>query len=468
MARTKIVCTLGPATEGEKAIESMARWGMDVARLNFSHGTEEEHARRFARVRKVARKVGRPLAVLQDLQGPKIRLGTFREPVVHLREGAPFVLTTAPFEGTAEKAHVTYGRLPREVRKGDRVFLADGTVELRVEGVRGSDVHTQVARGGPLRAHQGINLPGVALGTPSLTAKDRRDLLFGLEMGVDLVALSFVRKPADLRPLKALLARLPHPPWVVAKIEKPEALDHLDRILSEVHGVMVARGDLGVELGFEKVPHAQKTIIAEANRRGKFVITATQMLESMVDHPTPTRAEVSDVANAIFDGTDAVMLSGESAVGKYPVEAVAFLHRIAEEAERSPFYHPERPPFTGVADFHYAASHAAASAARDLGAAAVLSITPTGRMPRLLSKFHMACPVIACSSSEEVLRRLGVVWGVIPLRVAPAFDAEKAVTGALEAASGAGLIHPGQNVLITLSMLAGESEITNVVKLHRV
>ncbi|MEW6758277.1 MAG: pyruvate kinase [Acidobacteriota bacterium] len=468
MARTKIVCTLGPAAQTEACIEALALQGMDVGRLNFSHGTESDHARRCEILRKVSRRIGRPLAALQDLQGPKIRLGSFRDPVVHLEEGAPFTLTTKPCEGGASRAHTTYARLPKDVKKGDRIYLADGTLELHVERVTGSEVHTQVARGGPLRSHQGINLPGVQLSTPSLTAKDKRDLAVGLELGVDFVALSFVRRPGDVRALKALLGRSPHPPWIVAKIEKPEALDHLDGILSEVHGVMVARGDLGVELGLEKVPHAQKTIISEANRRGKFVITATQMLESMVDHPTPTRAEVSDVANAIFDGTDAVMLSGESAAGKYPVEAVSFLHRIAEEAERSPFYHPERQPFTGVADFHHAASHAAASAARDLGAAAVLSITPTGRMPRLLSKFHMACPVIACSAHEPVLRRLAVVWGVVPLRVEPAFDAEKAVTGALEAASRAGHIHAGQTVLVTLSMLAGESEITNVLKLHRV
>lgn len=468
MRRTKIVCTLGPSSQTEEQIKALAAAGMDVARLNFSHGSHADHRRRLDAVRAVATRTGRHLAVLQDLQGPKIRLGAFPAGSVTLAEGRPFTITTSPVEGTAERAATTYLHLTKDVRKGDRIFLADGTLELVVERVAAHEVRTQVVRGGPLRSNQGINLPGVSVSAPSLTRKDREDLAFGLEAGVDLVALSFVRKASDLRALKRQLAGAPNRPWVVAKIEKPEALDNLDAILDEVQGVMVARGDLGVEIGLEQVPQAQKAIIAEANRRGKFVITATQMLESMVDHPTPTRAEVSDVANAIYDGTDAVMLSGESAAGKYPTQATAMLARIAAEAESSPYYHPAREPFTGVTDFHQAASHAAASAARDLKASAVISITPTGRMPRLLSKFHMALPTIACSAHEEVLRRLSVVWGVVPVRVEPSADAERAVTAALDATLRAKLTHPGDTVLVTLSMLAGDSEVTNVIKLHKV
>ena len=468
MLHTKLVCTLGPASHSEERIRDLVEAGMNVARLNFSHGTHQEHGERIATVRRVARKAGRHLGLLQDLQGPKIRLGTFAGGKVVLEEGRPFVLTTRPASGTDQRAHTTYERLPRDVKTGHRIYLADGTLELQVEKVTATEVRTVVVRGGPLRDHQGINLPGVAVSAPSLTPKDRRDLLFGLEQQVDMVALSFVRRASDVRALKKLLARTPNPPWLVAKIEKPEALDNLEAILGEVHGVMVARGDLGVEIGLEQVPQAQKAVIAEANRRGKFVITATQMLESMIDHPTPTRAEVSDVANAIYDGTYAVMLSGESAAGRYPVEATAMLARIAREAESSRYYHPVREPFAGVTDFHQAASHAAAMAARDLSASAVLSITPTGRMPRLLSKFHMTPPVIACSANDAVLRKLAVVWGVTPLKVEPAFDAEKAVSGALEAATRAKLVAPGQTVLVTLSMLAGESEVTNVIKLHRV
>jgi pyruvate kinase len=326
-------------------------------------------------------------------------------------------------------------------------------------------VRTTVVRGGPIRSYQGST--SWAARAPSLTRKDREDLAFGLEAGVDLVALSFVRRASDVRALKRLLVGVPSVPWVVAKIEKPEAMDNLTAILDEVDGVMVARGDLGVEIGLEHVPQAQKAIISEANRRGKFVITATQMLESMIDHHRPTRAEVSDVANAIYDGTDAVMLSGESAAGRFPVEATAMLARIALEAESSPYYHPERALFTGVTDFHQAASHAAASAARDLRASAVLSITPTGRMPRLLSKFHMRQPVVACSAHEEVLRRLAVVWGVAPLSVDPAYDVERAVTQALQAAGGAGLIH-GRDGAVTPLHARGDSEVTNVIKLHKV
>ncbi len=468
MRHTKIVCTLGPASQTEAQILGLTEAGMDVARLNFSHGTQAEHGRRIEAVRTVGSQTGRYLAVLQDLQGPKIRLGTFSGGSVTLEEGKAFTITTAPFEGTAERASTTYDRLPKDVKKGDRIFLADGTIELAVEKVTSRDVRGEIVRGGHLRSHQGINLPGVAVSAPSLTRKDREDLAFGLQAGVDLVALSFVRRASDVRALKRQVSGAGKPPWIVAKIEKPEALDNLASILDEVHGVMVARGDLGVEIGLELVPQAQKHVISEANRRGKFVITATQMLESMIDHPRPTRAEVSDVANAIYDGTDAVMLSGESAAGKYPVEATSMLARIAGEAESSPFYHPVRESFTRVTDFHQAASHAAASAARDLKASAVISITPTGRMPRLLSKFHMAQPIIACSAHDEVLRRLSVVWGVVPLRVGPAFDAERAVTSALEAATAAGLTRAGDTVLVTLSMLAGDSEVTNVIKLHKV
>ena len=468
MAHTKIVCTLGPASHSEERILELAEARMDVARLNFSHSTHEDHAGRFKAVRAVSRRVGRPLAVLQDLQGPKIRLGEFSEGSATLVEGEAFTLATRPCIGTAQKAFTTYGHLPKDVKKGDRIFLADGTIEVRVEKIVAADVRTVVVRGGVLRSHQGINLPGVALSAPSLTKKDKDDLAFGLELGVDIVALSFVRKASDVRGLKKMFAKAEKPPWIVAKIEKPEAMDNLEAILKEVHGVMVARGDLGVEIGPEHVPQAQKTIIAEANRRGKFVITATQMLESMIDHPTPTRAEVSDVANAIYDGTDAVMLSAESAVGNYPVQAVSVLSRIARETENSRFYHPEQQPFTGVTDFHHAASHAAASAAEDLRVAAVISITPTGRMPRLLSKFHMEAPIVACSADEAVLNRLAVVWGVVPLKVEPTYDAEKAVSSALEAVHRAGLVAPGQNVIVTLSMLSGDSEVTNVIKLHRV
>jgi len=467
MARTRILCTLGPASESPERLTALAEAGMSAVRLNFSHGTREQHGARVAAVRAVARRVGRPIAVLMDLQGPKIRLGRFVGGRAQLVEGAPFTLATRAVDGDARRASTSYRSLPRDVRRGSRIFLADGTLELAVERVTDGEVHTAVVRGGTVRDHQGINLPGTALRTPSLTTKDRRDLAFGLELGVDLVALSFVRRASDLQGLRRLVKSRPEAPWIVAKIEKQEALGDLDAILMACDGVMVARGDLGVEVGIERVPTIQKAVLDAANRRGKLTITATQMLESMIDHPRPTRAEVSDVANAVFDGTDALMLSAESAVGAYPVEAVSVMRRVAEEAEASPYYRAPVEGFSGVTDFHRAASHAAASAARDVGAAAVLCITPTGRMPRLLARARLSVPVVACSASERVLNRMALVWGVVPLRVAPSEYAEQAIATALASARASGLVRKGAAVVVTLSMLSGGSEITNVVKLHR-
>ncbi len=468
MARTKILCTLGPASESERAIEELAGAGLSAVRLNFSHGNWKKHGARIRAARAVARRLGRPIGVLMDLQGPKIRLGRFVGGAAVLERGAPFTLTTRPLPGDARRASASYEPLPQDVRRGSRIFLADGSLELEVARIRGDEVLTEVVRGGTVRDHQGINLPGTPLRTPSLTAKDRRDLAFGLRHGVDLVALSFVRRASDVAGLSRLLKNAARPPWIVAKIEKQEALDEIEAILDAAHGVMVARGDLGVEVGLERVPAIQKRVIAEASRRGKFSITATQMLESMIDHPRPTRAEVSDVANAVFDGTDALMLSAESAVGAHAVRAVGFMRRIAEEAEGSPFFGEAFHGFAGVADVHRAASHAAASAARELGASVLLSITPTGRMPRLLSRFRLPVPVVACSASPEILARLSLVWGVVPLKVRGSRHAERAIEEALGTVRKAALVRPGEEVVVTLSMLSGRSEATNVVKLHRV
>jgi pyruvate kinase len=468
MARTKILCTLGPASENEAAIEEMVKAGMSAVRLNFSHGTKAQHLARMRSVRAVSKRTGCRLAVLMDLQGPKIRLGAFSGGAAHLEKGAPFTLTTLPVVGDATRASTTYKALPHDVRRGSRIFLADGSLELSVQRVKGTEVLTEVVRGGVVRNSQGINLPGTPLRTPSLTIKDRADLDFGLRHGVDLVALSFVRHSKDVEALRGIVNRRPKPPWIVAKIEKQEALDEIEAILDAADGVMVARGDLGVEVGLERVPEIQKRVIAEANRRGRFSITATQMLESMIDHPRPTRAEVSDVANAVFDGTDALMLSAESAVGAFPARAVEIMGSIAEEAENSAFYGKTFDGFARIGGFHRAASYAAASAARELGAAALISITPTGRMPRLLARFRLPLPIIACSASDAVLDRLALIWGVVPLKIAASRHAERAIESALNAARASGLVQRGQDVVVTLSMLSGGSEATNVVKLHRV
>ncbi len=468
MARTKILCTLGPASETEAAIEELVNAGMSAVRLNFSHGTKAKHYERMHTARAVARKAGCRLAVLMDLQGPKIRLGTFKGGDAVLERGAAFTLTTRPVIGDAARASTTYEALSHDVRRGSRIFLQDGSLELLVQRVQGTEVLTEVVRGGTVRNRQGINLPGTPLRTPSLTAKDRSDLDFGLSHKVNLVALSFVRHASDVQGLRRIVSRCPKPPWIVAKIEKQEALDELEAILDAADGVMVARGDLGVEVGLERVPEIQKRVIAEATRRGRFSITATQMLESMIDHPRPTRAEVSDVANAVFDGADALMLSAESAVGAYPARAVETMRSIAEEAENSDFYGTVFQGFARVGGFHRAASYAATSAARELGAAALISITPTGRMPRLLSRFRLSLPILACSASDAVLDRLALVWGVVPLKIGPSRHAERAIEGALRAARASGLVQSGQDVVVTLSMLSGGSEATNVVKLHRV
>lgn len=468
MARTKILCTLGPTSETETAIEEMVNAGMSAVRLNFSHGTKAQHLARMRAARAVSKKTGRRLAVLMDLQGPKIRLGAFKEGAAHLEKGAPFTLTTLPLLGDAVRASTTYEALPHDVRRGSRIFLSDGSLELAVQRVKGTEVLTEVVRGGVVRNSQGINLPGTPLRTPSLTTKDRADLVFGLRHGVDLVALSFVRHAKDVEELRRIVNRRPKPPWIVAKIEKQEALDEIEAILDAADGVMVARGDLGVEVGLERVPEIQKRVIAEANRRGRFSITATQMLESMIDHPRPTRAEVSDVANAVFDGTDALMLSAESAVGAYPARAVEIMGSIAEEAEHSTFYGKTFDGFARIGGFHRAASYAATSAARELGAAALISITPTGRMPRLLARFRLPLPIIACSANDAVLDRLALIWGVVPLKIAASRHAERAIESALKAAHASGLAQKGKYVVVTLSMLSGGSEATNVVKLHRV
>ncbi|HZG67165.1 MAG TPA: pyruvate kinase, partial [Herpetosiphonaceae bacterium] len=336
MRRTKIVATLGPATESEDRLRQLIEAGLDVVRLNFSHGTHAEHVARIARVRTVAAAMGKPVAILQDLQGPKIRTGELASDIpVLLQDGAPFVITTEPVLGDARRVSTTYQGLPGDAAPGERILISDGLIELRVTAVRGNDVVTQVVHGGSLREHQGINLPGSAVSAAAITDKDREDLAFGLEQGVDYVAMSFVRRADDVRALKDLITAVGKKTPVVAKIEKPQALDDLEAIMQVTDGVMVARGDLGVEMAPEQVPIVQKDLIAAASQHNVTVITATQMLESMITNPRPTRAEASDVANAIFDGTDAIMLSGETAVGQFPVEAVAMMARIATATEGS-------------------------------------------------------------------------------------------------------------------------------------
>ena len=409
--RTTIVATLGPATGTPDRIADLIQAGADVFRLNFAHGTVEEHARTVAAVRAAERATSHPVAILQDLAGPKIRVGEIRRGAVELREGRPFTVFTKTVEGTGSGVSTTYPGLARDVRRGTRIFLDDGSLELAVEDVHGGAIHTRVVRGGRLSAHKGINVPGVTLRAPTVTPKDVNDLRAGVRMGVDYVALSFVRRAEDVTQARDLLRRMGAGLPIIAKLEKAEALDALDAVIAAADGVMVARGDLGVEISPEWVPVVQKKIIERANHAGIPVITATQMLESMTTNPRPTRAETSDVANAILDGTDAVMLSAETAVGRYPVESVRTMHRIARAVESS-----ETAVFTsrtsGRRGTALAVARAAATVAREIEARAIVVITRTGRTAELLSKERPITPLIAFTETDATARRLALWWGI--------------------------------------------------------
>ena len=410
----KIVCTIGPASIAEGILEQMARAGMDVARLNFSHGTHAEHRQAIERIRSVEVRIGKPIAILQDLQGPKIRLGAFAGGSAVLRRGEPFILTTATVSGTAERATITYDGFARDVKAGDRVLIDDGRLALDVEEVRGEDVLCRVVTGGVVKDKKGVNLPRTNVRLPILTEKDRADLQFGLRHGVDYIGVSFVRSAADLLEVREVINEFRSDAQVVAKLERPEALGRLDEILNATAAVMVARGDLGVEMAIEEVPIAQKEIVRKARLARTPVIVATQMLESMITNLRPTRAEVSDVANAVLDGTDAVMLSAESATGAYPVEAVRVLDRIIRRTEAAfPPQTMDRPR-RGEVSFPQAMSDAASFAAQELKARAIVAFTQSGYTARLIAQDRPPVPIVAFTPNERVRRRLTLDWGVIP------------------------------------------------------
>jgi pyruvate kinase len=411
---SKIVCTIGPASRTPRVIERMMRAGLDVARLNFSHGSHADHARSIALLRETSVRLRKPIAILADLQGPKIRTGALAGgKTVTLRAGQRFVITTARVLGDSTRVGTTFTPLPREVHPGDRVLLADGLIELRVRQVRGREVACEVVNGGELGEHKGVNLPGIKLRVPALTKKDRADLAFALAEGVNYIAVSFVRRREDVQLAKAAIRRAGKDTPVIAKLEKPEAIENLDAILLAADGVMVARGDLGVEMSPEHVPVVQKEIIARAREFRRPVITATQMLESMTQNPRPTRAEASDVANAIFDGSDAVMLSAETAAGKYPVEAVAMMARIIEEAEESVHEFP-RPAPSDKLKVAETVAELACHASRELHMKAIAVFTHSGFTAQLVSRYRPQTPIIAFSPEAETRRRLALIWGVLP------------------------------------------------------
>jgi pyruvate kinase len=464
----KIVCTIGPSSMAEGIIEQMARAGMDVARLNFSHGTQAEHRQAIERIRSVEARIGKPIAILQDLQGPKIRLGTFAGGSALLRRGDAFVLTTEAVSGTAERASISYGGFARDVKAGDRVLLDDGRIALDVEEIRDTDVRCRVAVGGLVRDHKGVNLPRTALRLPVLTEKDREDLEFGLRHGVDYVGVSFVRSAADVLEVREVINEHRSDAQVVAKLERPEALGRLDEILAATAAVMVARGDLGVEVPLEEVPVAQKEILRRARIARSPVIVATQMLESMVTSPRPTRAEVSDVANAVLDGTDAVMLSAESATGAYPVEAVRVLDRIIRRTEAAfPLKMMDRPR-RGEVSFPQAISDAASFASEELKARAIVAFTQSGSTARLISQDRPPVPIIAFTPNERVRRRLALDWGVIPRLIKSQTTIDQMVTDIEASLLADRSVRYNDILVIVAGAPLGVRGTVNLLKLHRV
>jgi len=471
MRRTNIVATLGPVSSDPDSLEKLIRAGVNVARLNYSHGSHEEHRQRLENVHAAARKLGAAIACLQDLSGPKIRTGHIAPPEgVLLEAGACFVLTTDEVEGTAARVSTSYRNLPADVKTGEKILLDDGLMEIEVESVRGNDVITRVISGGRLKSNKGINLPGTKLSVSALTAKDRSDALHGIEIGVDYMALSFVRTAADVTELKEFLAANGRPDMpVIAKIEKPEAIHNLDSILAVCDGVMVARGDLGVELPAEHVPMIQKKIIFEAYRRGLVVITATQMLESMIHNPRPTRAEASDVANAILDGSDAVMLSGETAVGEHAVETVETMARIVTYTEskntRLPWHWPEGMSLLDRHSTSRAIAKAACRAADELDARYVVTFTESGSTARLISHFRPNCPIIAFTPSQEVYRRLALPWGVTPIMTVRYESLERMLDDGLGILRHLGIIDKGDLVVVIFGTTLTPGA-TNIMKVH--
>lgn len=471
MKRTTIIATLGPASSDRKTIEKLVRAGANVFRLNFSHGSYEDHSRLIDSIRNISLRTGSHIAILQDLQGPKIRIGDMPPGGVELKKNHSVRLVTRHVTGSAEVIPTQYAHLPRDVEKGDRILIDDGYLELKVLGSGRGYVDCRVARGGTLVSHKGMNLPGVDVSAPSLTKKDIADLEFGISRGVDYVAMSFVRSANDMKKLRRHVRRLGAGLPLIAKIERPEAIDALVDIIKESDGVMVARGDLGVEMPPERVPQLQKRIIEETNTRGKTAITATQMLESMISNSRPTRAEASDVANAVYDQSGAVMLSGETAVGRHPVEAVKFAARICSDAEQRLYETAPMEPsefLKKAAGFSGAVAYSAVRAARELDARAIMAFTQSGTTAHLVSKYRPCCDIIGATMSDAVARKMSMFWGVTPLVLDRISSMESLVKDVDEALLKRRLAKKGDTIVITSGVPIGTSGTTNLMKIHRV
>jgi pyruvate kinase len=478
--RTKVVCTIGPASREPEMLRQLILAGMNVARLNFSHGGQEIHGENIARIRKVSAELGRPVAILVDLQGPKLRVGEMGSEGIDLHGGERVILTTRVITGQGAAAGeltrvpLQYAYLPEAVKPGQRILIDDGLIELWVDEIEGPEIHCQVVTGGILKSNKGMNLPSASLAIPAITEKDWDDLDFALTAGADWIALSFVRSEREVLELQGRIAErseFGRPVPVIAKIEKPEALDHIDAIITAADGIMVARGDLGIETAPEKVPMMQKSIIRKCNAVGIPVITATQMLDSMIRNPRPTRAEASDVANAILDGTDAVMLSGETAAGLYPLNALRTMVSIAQEVENSWSQTWDRPQHlssssrSSVTD---ALSHATCETAHDLGAAAIISATASGQTALAVARCRPHCPIIAVTPSPMVQRRLMLVHGVYPLLAQRADNTDEILDGAIEAAVNSGLVERGDTVIITAGISINMPGSTDLMKVETI
>lgn len=471
--RAKIVATLGPASSEEPTIRELMRAGMNVARLNFSHGSYEQHASRIATLRRLAHRLGSPITILQDLQGPKIRVANIAAGKIELIAGNPFTLTTDSVPGDEQLVGVDFPEFLRHVQPGGRILLADGQLELEVTRVRGTRVETVIIQGGTLSSHKGLNLPGIPLDIPGFTEKDEADLQFGLQQGVDMIAISFVRTASDVARVRQAVSRYAperiHTP-IIAKLERPEAMQNLEEIVRIADGVMVARGDLGVEMPPESVPIAQKCIIESANRHAKMVITATQMLESMIQNPRPTRAEASDVANAVLDGTDAVMLSGETAAGQYPVKAVQMMASIIEQAEQNleTWGHWSGGSPEDVHDDAVYITRAARELAHDRNVAAIAVFTESGRTALLMSKQRPRVPILAFTPNEQTYHRMSLLWGVHPFIVPEAHTVEDMLKHVEISLVAETPIRPGQQVVLICGFPVGARQATNLALLHTV
>jgi len=463
--KAKIVCTIGPASLRRDVITLLIKGGMDVARLNFSHGDHETHTKAAELVREVSRKLGMPVAIMQDLQGIKIRVGRFESGAVELKRGKKLLLIPGEGIGNHDRIFISYPSLSKDLREGDRILLDDGLIQLSVVGKRKNTLKAKVVEGGILRDRKGVNLPGIRLSVSSLTEKDRRDLSLGLGIGADYIAISFVRDANDVKKVREWLKDKKDSIPLIAKIEKPDAIDNIEDILTHADGIMIARGDLGVEIPAEEVPLIQKLLIDKANKRGRLVITATQMLESMTQHMRPTRAETTDVANAVIDGTDALMLSAETATGKYPVESVRMMDRIIRHTES--IWEGESSYVRGNT-FAEATADAACGAASDIRAKFVVAFTQSGFTARLLSKFRPKVPVIALTPDEETRNRVCLYWGITPMIMKLPATTDEMIDGIEKVLLEKRLVKKGDAVVITSSSPLTTQGKTNFMKLHRI